>query len=59
MMRHADAIPFLEPVDHVAMQLPGESMCHRAFFALHSVLALVWHVKREYKALACLPIMSI
>ena len=59
LMRHADAIPFLEPVDHVAMQLPGESMCHRAFFALHSVLALVWHVKREYKALACLPIMSI
>jgi hypothetical protein len=23
LMRHADAIPFLEPVDHVAMQLPG------------------------------------
>jgi hypothetical protein len=23
LMRHADVIPFLEPVDHVAMQLPG------------------------------------
>ena len=23
LMRHADAIPFLEPVDHVAMELPG------------------------------------
>ena len=29
LMRHADSIPFLEPVDHVAMQLPGESMCQR------------------------------